>query len=147
MNKSPFARGPDCFVLGLSRSPDGLVIAPFESAWGMTEEMLCTFRGVLVGRLVKDQPLVISLTPALDPQRAYDWPSGQAFLEGVLVLLSDTGGWWVRCERDADQEEPRRVTDMQQLRALMAQVVDICSTGIGVLPTFVATPPSPEKAV
>jgi hypothetical protein len=147
MNNSPFVRGPDSFALGLSRPPGGLTIAPFESAWGMTEEMLCTFRGVLIGTLVKDQPLVISLTPALDRQRAYDWPSGQAFLNGMLALLSDTSGWWVRCERDVDQEVPCQVTDMHQLRALMAQVVDICCTGIGVLPTFVATPPFPERAV
>ncbi len=147
MNQSPYVRSPDRFLLGLSRRPAGLVIAPFESDWGTTDEMLCTFRGVLIGRAVKGDPLVISLTPALDRQRAYDWPSGQAFLEAVLALLFEVDDWWVRCERDSDQEVPHQATGMQQLRSLMAQVVDICCTGIGELPTFVSTPPSPGTAV
>jgi hypothetical protein len=147
MNKSPFVRAPDIFALGLSGHPDGLVIAPFESVWGVTDEMLCTFRGVLIGRAMKDKPLVISLAPTLDRRRTYDWPSGLDFLERVLALPSEVDSWWLRCERDADQELPHQVTDMRQLRSLMSQVVDVCCSGVGLLPTFVANSPSPGAAV
>ena len=146
MNASPFLRAPDIFALSLSQQPDGLVVAPFESSWGTTDEMLCVFRGVLIGRQVTQEPLVISLTPVLDPQRTYDWPSGEAFREGVLSLLSEVSGWSMSCERDADQEPPIRVTDMQQLRALMTQVVHACCTESGVLPTFIAMPPWSQPA-
>ncbi|MCT8176348.1 hypothetical protein [Variovorax sp. CY25R-8] len=138
MTTSPFVRAPDHFTLSLDHHVEGLVTAPFESNWGTTDELLCKFEGILIGKSTDDEPLVISLAPTLDKRRTYAWPSGPAFLAATLALLAASHGWSLHCERDSDQAVPHQVTDMRSLESLMAQVVDVCCSGVGVVPTFVA---------
>lgn len=81
---------------------------------------------------VKDDPLVISLAPSLDRQRAYEWPLGQAFLEAVLALLFEMMTVGALRERGGPRSAPS-VNGGVITSVLMAQDVDICCTGTSVL--------------
>ena len=129
---------PDSFLLQLGGQGDGVVVAPFETDWGTSDERLCFFRGVLIGRVVEESPFLLSLTPALDPNRPYNWPSPTAFLDAVLMTISQADTWDIRCERDRDQTALQIVASLDALRSVMGAAVTCCSTGVGVIPSFSA---------
>jgi hypothetical protein len=138
MASSPFAKGPDSFLLQLSGHGDDVVVAPFETDWGATDEKLCFVRGVLIGRVIEESPLLLSLAPAIDPHRPHDWPSPTAFLDAVLMTISQADTWDIRCERDRDQTALQTVASFDALKTVLGAAVTGCSTGVGVIPSFSA---------
>ncbi|MGD9634634.1 MAG: hypothetical protein AB7G28_05070 [Pirellulales bacterium] len=135
----PFVRSPDAFFLCFDELPPEIKTAAFESPWGITDEVLCTFNETLIGKIARNRNTAIVLLPNLDRMRNYSWPSAHEFLEALWTLLLSSRGWYIHCERDCDQEPVAEIRDMVSLRELLKQLIDVCSKGEVAIPTFRAT--------
>ena len=109
--------------------------------WGVTDEILCCSRGILIGRLVTNTPpqdgrLVVVLLPRLDSRRHYDWPSVEDFWQTLLAIILSVPGALLHCERDTDQEPVPRIREEAVLVEFMRNVAAFCVDGAVACPTF-----------
>jgi hypothetical protein len=139
MSGNPFARSPDAFFLRLDGTPSEFRVVAFDSPWGTTDEHLAYYKGTLIGRLVQQSPTTVVLVPKLDRHRAYPWPTVEEFRTAFWGLLVETSGWYIRCERDCDQEPISDVRDMSSLHKQLVATLHVCATGEGVVPAFAAS--------
>jgi len=139
MSQCPFVKAPNTFFLTCQQVHGIVNIAPYESPWGMTDEMLCFVDGVLIGRQMENYPVIISLAPTLDRKRDYPWPTAIALLDALDVVLRKVQGWRLRCEQDCDQAPVEEIHSRSRLRLLLAQTVDTCTSDIGEIPNFAAS--------
>lgn len=107
-----FSQEPDVFFLALPENINSISILPFESEWGITDELLCYYKNTLIGIVVTkaSQPnflgrntKFINLLPKLDRKRKYEFPSVFEFLNAIKHLLSEVPIWYLRCEYDCDK--------------------------------------------
>lgn len=107
-----FSYQPDVFWLALPENPQNISITPFESEWGVTDELLCYHQNTLIGLVATKiaQPYFlgqkttfISLLPKLDRKRNYVFPTVLEFQSAIANLLTESPIWNLRCEYDCDQ--------------------------------------------
>jgi hypothetical protein len=137
MREFPFQRRPDSFYLTVPKSDSRVDLRAFESPFGVTDEILCFFDGVLLGQLaigaVPDNLLFVNLATQLDPRRRYDWPSGEDFHRILIAIILTVPGAYLHCERDTDQEPLPRIENQDEVVEAVGRVVTYCLEG-GVFP-------------
>lgn len=107
-----FSQEPDIFELAVPEGMKGISIRPFETEWGVTDELLCYYENTLIG-LVENkiaQPnflglktMLVYLLPKADRNRAYALPTFSEFSKALNRLLSENAIWNLRCEYDCEQ--------------------------------------------
>ena len=150
MRAPPYCNEPDVFELALPRSARNLQIAPFESEWGQTDELLCYYNKTLIGLLapqVSDPNFLgadtnfIFLLPKLDTQRSYVWPERVEYENALSQLLSSQKVWHLRCEHDCDQSPIERLcTGQERLKNALHQAHSYCAGEPVLCPSFEAWP-------
>lgn len=146
----PFAVAPDAFTLELPKDTQDLTFDFFEMPWGLTDEHLCYYRGLLIGRVhVKSRPsqprcadgrVVIALLPQLERTRGYSWPSAQTFANAMVDLLHNTQIWVLHCEYDADQHPLERIQDnIPRTLERLHQTLAYCAAESSACPSFSST--------
>ncbi len=136
---STFAFSPDSFWLRVPAQVGTISIKPFVTSFGETDELLCYVGETLLGKLVEcgdGEGKVISLLPTLDRNRAYLWPSSDMFLQALMHVLRDESNAILSCERDIDQEPVLRLTEYDDVAAVLTQVAKFSKDGTGTCPTF-----------
>ncbi|WP_338846318.1 hypothetical protein V8J88_21480 [Massilia sp. W12] len=148
MNSSPFLLSPDAFLLAVPELSTLLTYSPYESAWGVTDEVLCYFNCVLLGQEVSATGWEsylgvptrwIQLLPKLDHHREFAWPSLDSFENTLLIYLQKESTWAIRCEKDCDQVKIESVVNnFPRTKSLIGEVVVYCTGGGHECPTFQA---------
>lgn len=139
MSEKPYIYAPDSFWLRLFETPVGLEVRAFESAFGTTDELLCYYRGILIGNMIhqkRGNGLLINLLPKLDPNRKYTWPSTEAFEQALGDLLRDTHSWNLVCERDCDQQPVPELSKLSSDQNELSLVYAYCKGTSSSCPTF-----------
>ena len=141
MKSSPYIRAPDSFWLRLSNASTSLEVTPFESMYGVTDENLCYYNGILLGLAASgaNNGLLIDLLPKLELQRSYPWPSDTQFQESLTSLLHQEQQWNLVCEKDCDQTP---VPEVHGLSLLLSKLAEACAYSKGeanACPTFAAS--------
>ena len=149
MKAFPFARGPDTFCLVLPDACPDVVVHPFVSPWGETDEMLCLSNGVLLGLAVQSREgahFVVSLAPCLDRRRPYPWAEPAEFSSALISLVGNIPEAIIRCERDTGQSPLEQLPDEEALSARLRTVLQYCVGRAGECPSFVYEKSSAFKA-
>lgn len=139
MIEPTFERGPDSFWLKLPAGSETVAVRPHSTPFGETDEFLCYFEQVLIGKLSQadgTSTIEIDLLPVLDRSRTYDWPTIDSFVQALLRLLREIPEAALTCERDTDQEDVERLDDDGQLRDALDRVVQYCDGRSAECPTF-----------
>lgn len=140
MSFASFEHRPDVFLLVLPEEFGGIDVKPFVSPWGETDELLCIFKGTLIGRHFRDSRLpgtsVIHLLPTLAPKRNYPYPSAPAFVQALVRLLQSAPQVQLLCERDAEQETVTPLTVVDDVEVAVERVIAFCEGESLVCPTF-----------
>ena len=107
-----FSQEPDIFELALPENTKHVSIMPFDSEWGVTDELLCYYQNTLIGLVATkiaqpyflgEKTIFIYLLPKLDRKRNYAFPTASEFLSAITNLLTESPIWNLRCEYDCDQ--------------------------------------------
>lgn len=141
MSTQPYIAAPDVFLLKLPVGTQGVSMQQFESAWGATDETLCFYKNVLIGlthQPTSDQHQLISLLPKLSKQRAYPWPSAEAFSNALFECLQTVLAWELRCEQDADQVLVSALIEPTVVRAGIEAALAYSRGEEATCPTFIA---------
>jgi hypothetical protein len=118
MNRYPFITSPDVLYLAIPAKVDGISFEFFESEFGITDEQLCYYEGVLIGQIAPnccdrnhlgEDAVFIYLLPKLDPKRNYIWPTRVTFIEALRRLLAKSISWSLHCEYDCDQRPVQEI--------------------------------------
>lgn len=141
MSTQPYIAAPDVFLLKLPVGTQGIAMQQFESVWGLTDETLCFYKGVLIGLKhppTSEQHEFISLLPKLSMQRAYPWPSAEVFSNALFACLHTALAWELRCEQDADQVLLSPLTDPTAIRSGIKAALAYSKGEQATCPTFIA---------
>lgn len=146
MNSSPFLLSPDAFLLAVPELSNQLTYSPYESAWGVTDEVLCYCNGVLLGQKVSTTDWEnylgvptrwIQLLPKLDHHRELALPSLDSFENALLSYLQKENAWAIRCEKDCDQVKLENIVDdFSRTKDLIGKVLIYCTGGSHECPSF-----------
>jgi len=148
MTKFPFVASPDSFFLEAPARMVGMLVHPFETQWGITNENLCYYHGTLIGMIVSGRSnrlgvrdrTQISLLPKLDRQREYDWPSIQTFKFKVTECLTNAEHWLLWCERDSDQYPVTQIkNDLAATIVMLGAALSYCAGETLECPSFSCT--------
>ena len=142
MTPAPYVRAPDSFWLRLPYASHAVVVAPFESPYGLTDESLCYYGGVLVGLAVANDlttGLLIDLLPKLERQRSYPWPTDMLFQQTLASLLRRTQGWTLVCEHDSDQVPLVEIQTFSQVLISLSEASAYSKGEANACPTFKAS--------
>ncbi|MTV39142.1 hypothetical protein [Duganella radicis] len=133
----PYQRAPDAFFMALPQESAFLQIKGFETPWGMSDEQLCYWNGVLFGQSVQGSAgRFVKLLPVLDRQRDYPWPSAETFKATILGILDQFPDLEVWCERDCDQYPIMSLNSLAELERNLELVFSFCENGRGECPSF-----------
>jgi hypothetical protein len=117
---SPFGYAPDVLLMELPKGSMRLKIQAFESPWGVTDEQLCYWDGVLIGQVVHNAEVRFAkLLPKLDRCRSYPWPSAERFEAAVIDIFNHFPDLEIRCERDCDQYPVEYIDKLDELFNLL----------------------------
>lgn len=146
MPNSSLVRAPDIFCIQLPAEAEGVRLAAFESAWGVTDEILCYWQGILIGELVQGRrERFVNLLPKLDARRGYAWPTVDAFALSLQDLLRQIpAAIW--CEWDADQGPVESIDRLDDLIDRIRSVVAYCEGSRGSCPSFSYLPAAPNNS-
>lgn len=139
MTTSPYAQSPDTFWLILPSGVEGLTAAPFDTAHGLTDEILGFFEGTMIGRCrssVLENRIVINLTPTLSKRREYPWPTLSALHSALTRLLSSGVPYELGCEQDVDQAPVQHLEDGTSASLALAAVIEYCAGSRSDCPSF-----------
>ncbi|MES2824489.1 MAG: hypothetical protein V4732_12860 [Pseudomonadota bacterium] len=140
-----FLQSPDIFELAIPENMKGISILPFESEWGVTDELLCYYENTLIGlvatKIAKpyylgQKTLFIYLLPKTDRRRNYPRPSYSDFLSALTSLLNEGLVWDLHCEYDCEQypvvniEEnlPETIKELESALLYSAGNTQVCPT-------------------
>lgn len=133
----PFCRSPDVLLLELPTSSNRLTLAPFETVWGKTDEILCYWDGVLFGAMTDGRyGRFAKLLPTLDRQRDYPWPPLQTWIDACGSIFQEFPNLEVWCERDCDQYVVDGVTSVKDLLLYFGCVISFSTGASGDCPSF-----------
>ncbi|WP_353325037.1 hypothetical protein [Chitiniphilus shinanonensis] len=145
---APFLNSPDVFHLAVPAQSNLLTYSLFESAWGVTDEMLCHFKGILLGEKVRvagwenylgGPTHWIQLLPKLDRYRDFDWPTLDSYKGALLSYFQEESTWAIWCERDCDQIGIEKIyNDFFRAECLVDAALAYCVGGNLECPTFIA---------
>jgi hypothetical protein len=114
-----------------------LRVQAFESPWGITDEILCYWDGILFGQLTsKDKSRFAKLLPTLDGLRNYPWPNVDDYASSIINILTQFPDLEVWCERDCDQYPVMSVDTVDELLEQLQQVQEFCLRGQLECPSF-----------
>jgi len=133
----PFRYRPDVLFMELPKASESLKIQAFESQWGITDEILCYWNGVLFGQITRDNDRRFAkLLPTLDRLRNYTWPSVDAYASVMAAIMIEFPNLEVRCERDCDQCPVEPISTIDELLEKLRQVQEFCLEGRIECPSF-----------
>jgi hypothetical protein len=139
MNSLEYARAPDSFWATLPSKAVGVTFAPFETSFGPTDEELCFYRSVLIGRTASEDlqgSVTIRLTPTLDPTRQYPWPALDELLNALEELLRADVLVGLGCEADIDQAPVMAIKDAASAARLLGEALEFCAGTRAACPSF-----------
>lgn len=133
----PYQYAPDVLFMALPEASELLQIKYFETPWGISDQQLCYWNGVLFGQMVQSNPgKLAKLLPVLDRQCDYPWPSAETFKATVFDILDKFPDLDVWCERDCDQCQITILTSLTALHRNLELVFSYCENGCDEFPSF-----------
>ena len=133
----PFRYRPDVMLIELPEYSAHLKLRPFESSWGLTDEILCYWDDVLFGQVTHgDKVRFAKLLPTLDRLRHFPWPSADTYASTIAKILTQFQDLEVWCERDRDQYALSPVNTVDALFGQLQLVQEFCLEGRIECPSF-----------
>jgi hypothetical protein len=149
MKSSIFTHAPDLLYLAIPIGLPSVQFSYFETDWGVTDEMLCYYNGVLIGQLIEhiaSHPHLgvdtqsINMLPKLDRHRNYSWPSVSEYQKTIESLLSTNSFWNLYCEYDCEQNSVMHIeNNLAKSLEMLQQVLLYCIGEGGECPSFHAS--------
>lgn len=142
----PFHTSPQVFELTIPGNLENLKFEYFESDYGLTDELLCYFNNILIGRVLADARILVSnsrslyLLPALEQTRKYSWSNRQEFTQALVKLLSQPISWILHCEFDVDQRPVQKIeNDLSTTILELEKALEYCARESFDCPSFIAS--------